>query len=241
MTAPAARPPRDAGQAFPVYIVAVAGLLFLALAFFAVGQAAASLGGAQTAADAAALAAGQKYRDRLTENLFDALRAGTDWRDLLEGRGADSRAACDSAGWFAGRNDAVLTDCTPDSWPTSFAVQVRSRSAVGRSVVPGTESAHAEAGATAVVEPRCHADATGDTPPTTGPHTPGGGVPSSTPGHGTGDAGEGKGKHDPESTDDAPLPGLVCDGKAWHLEPGDLHDGRGLPEATDLFAVRLAR
>ncbi|WP_399086536.1 pilus assembly protein TadG-related protein [Streptomyces sp. BBFR2] len=239
MTAPAARPPRDAGQAFPVYIVAVAGLLFLALAFFAVGQAAASRGGAQTAADAAALAAGQKYRDRLTESFLDALRSGADWRDLLEGRGADSRTACDSAGWFAGRNDAVLTDCTPDSWPTSFAVRVRARSAVGRSVVPGTESTHAEARATAVVEPRCHADPSGDTPAPPGPSAPGKGVPSTTPGPATGDPGTGKGKDD--GADDAPLPGLVCDGKAWHLEPGDLDDGRGLPGATDLFAVRLTR
>ncbi|MEK8172388.1 hypothetical protein NKH77_33525 [Streptomyces sp. M19] len=33
---------QDAGQAFPIYITAVAGLLFLALAFFAVGQAGAT-------------------------------------------------------------------------------------------------------------------------------------------------------------------------------------------------------
>jgi hypothetical protein len=39
----------DAGQAFPIYIVVVGGLLFLAFAYFAVGQAAANRNGAQTA------------------------------------------------------------------------------------------------------------------------------------------------------------------------------------------------
>jgi hypothetical protein len=39
----------DAGQAFPIYITVVAGLLFLALAYLAVGQAAATRSEAQTA------------------------------------------------------------------------------------------------------------------------------------------------------------------------------------------------
>ncbi|MGV9241848.1 pilus assembly protein TadG-related protein, partial [Streptomyces nigra] len=47
----------DTGQAFPIYITVAAGLLFLAFAYLAVGQAAANRNGAQTAADAAALAA----------------------------------------------------------------------------------------------------------------------------------------------------------------------------------------
>ncbi len=67
---------RDAGQTLPIYVVAIGGLLFLALAFFAVGQAAATRNGAQTAADAAALAAGQKYRDDLRKGFLDELRGG---------------------------------------------------------------------------------------------------------------------------------------------------------------------
>src|SRR4051794_28092055 len=55
----------DAGQAFPIYITVVGGLLFLAFAYLAVGQAAATRNGAQTAADAAALAAAQDLRDKL--------------------------------------------------------------------------------------------------------------------------------------------------------------------------------
>ncbi|KUL55210.1 hypothetical protein ADL22_01905, partial [Streptomyces sp. NRRL F-4489] len=191
---------RDAGQTLPIYVVAIGGLLFLALAFFAVGQAAAVRNGAQTAADAAALAAGQRYRDDLTENLLAGLRAGpadpAAWEELLNGRGAPSAAACASAGWYAGRNGAALTSCTPDSWPTSFAVTVKSRSAVGSSVIPGTGSAHAEAAAKAIVVPRCTlgppSDRPGDRP------TPGDGGPDGPP---------------------APRP-LTCHGKGWTLDPG---------------------
>lgn len=60
-----AKPRGDAGQAFPIYVVMVAGLLFLAFAFFAVGKASATRNEAQGAADAAALAAAQDARDTL--------------------------------------------------------------------------------------------------------------------------------------------------------------------------------
>ncbi|WP_406219796.1 pilus assembly protein TadG-related protein [Streptomyces decoyicus] len=227
---------RDAGQAFPLYIVAVGGLLFLALAFFAVGQAAATRNGAQTAADAAALAAGQKYRDLLTKGLLDGLRDGSYetnqavWKDLLSGRGAPSPAACESASWFAERNGAELygsgSGCTPDSWPTSFAVGVRTQKSVGNSVIPMTSSAHGKAEAKSVVEPRCTLDPAGDD--TGGPDGKGDEGDKGDEG-GTG----GKGK-------DGPRPALVeltCDGKRWTLDPDHLQH---LPDASDLFAVRLA-
>ncbi|MFF4601783.1 pilus assembly protein TadG-related protein [Streptomyces sp. NPDC001339] len=226
---------RDAGQAFPLYIVAVGGLLFLALAFFAVGQAAATRNGAQTAADAAALAAGHKYRELLTKDLLDGLRDGRyagdrdAWGDLLNGRGAPSAAACASADWFAGRNDAGVTSCTPDSWPTSFAVTVRTRNTVGRSVIPGTDSTHASAEARSVVGPRCALTPGTDAKGKDGPEGKGKDGP------------EGKGEDDPKP---GPAPGpkpapvtLTCDGKRWTLDPDDLHH---LPDATDLFSVRLA-
>ncbi|WP_310722670.1 pilus assembly protein TadG-related protein [Streptomyces sp. N2A] len=225
---------RDAGQAFPLYLVAVAGLLFLALAFFAVGQAAATRNGAQTAADAAALAAGQKYRDLLTKGVLDGVRDGsyeTDkaaWEDLLNGRGAPSPAACESADWFAGRNDAEVSGCVPDSWPTSFAVTVRTRNTVGASVIPGTAGKHASAEATSVVGPRCApAPAGGDA----------GGKDGKDDGRGKGGkdggAGKGGGKDDPGP---APVT-ITCDGKEWTLDAGD---PTHLPDASDLFSVRLA-
>ncbi|MGW7488637.1 pilus assembly protein TadG-related protein [Streptomyces sp. NPDC054786] len=224
---------RDAGQAFPLYIVAVGGLLFLALAFFAVGQAAATRNGAQTAADAAALAAGQKYRDLLTKGILDGLRDGsyesnlTVWKDLLNGRGAPSGAACESAGWFAERNGAGLSGsgsgagCTPDSWPTSFAVAVTTRNAVGNSVIPITKSTHAQAEAKSVVAPRCTLDPAKD-----------GTAEPDTKGREKDKAGkDGKGKDGP-----GPI-GITCDGKRWTLDPDHLQH---LPDAADLFSVRLA-
>ncbi|MER6052877.1 pilus assembly protein TadG-related protein [Streptomyces sp. NPDC001793] len=220
------RPRRDAGQTLPIYLVAIGGLLFLALAFFAVGQAAATRNGAQTAADAAALAAGQKYRDDLRKGVLAGLRAApgagapTAWSDLLAGRGVPSGAACANADWYAGRNDAAVSSCTPDSWPTSFAVTVKSRSAVGDSVIPGTAGTHASAAAKAVVTPRCTV-----APPGGGPSA----APTPTPTP-TGPAG---------GKDTGPAPRtLVCDGKSWTLDPDRPQD---LPTAADLFSVRLAR
>lgn len=214
--------------------MAVAGLLLLAFAFFAVGQAAATRNSAQTAADAAALAAGQKYRDRLSTELLDAIRTGAPWQDLLGGRGVPGAEACANAQWFAGRNDADAT-CTAGSYPTSFAVEADTRRTVGRSVIPGTENIHASARARAVVEPRC----------TPGPE------PDPTPAPGEGD-GPGRGDGGDPPADDPPggdppagdppagppVVHLTCeDGKEWTVDPADLRD---LPEATDLFSVRLA-
>ncbi|MGA5562319.1 pilus assembly protein TadG-related protein [Streptomyces platensis] len=223
---------RDEGQAFPLYIVAVGGLLFLALAFFAVGQAAATRNGAQTAADAAALAAGQKYRELLRESVLDGLRDGsyrsdpTAWKELLNGRGVLSPAACESAAWFAGRNGARLSGpgCTPDSWPTSFAVEVTTRNPVGDSVIPATSREHASAAAKSVVGPRCTLDPAKDDA---------GGTDGTG---GTDDEGDKGGKGDKD--DDAPAPvEITCDGTRWTLDPRHLAE---LPDAADLFSVRLA-
>ncbi|MFI5522914.1 pilus assembly protein TadG-related protein [Streptomyces platensis] len=226
---------RDEGQAFPLYIVAVGGLLFLALAFFAVGQAAATRNGAQTAADAAALAAGQKYRELLRESVLDGLRDGsyrtdpTAWKELLNGRGVLSPAACESAAWFAGRNGARLsgTGCTPDSWPTSFAVEVTTRKPVGDSVIPVTSRTHASAEAKSVVGPRCTLDPARDDT---------GGADG---GDATDDEGGKEGKGDKGGKDDhAPAPvEITCDGTRWTLDPRHLTE---LPDAADLFSVHLA-
>ncbi|WP_086721979.1 hypothetical protein, partial [Streptomyces angustmyceticus] len=178
------------------------------------------------------LAAGQKYRDLLTEDLLDGLRDGSyesnpaAWKDLLDARGAQSAPACASAGWFAGRNDARLSGsgsgCLPGSWPTSFAVQVTTLKPVGNSVIPKTSSTHAEAGAKSVVAPRCTLDPAED-----GPDAPDGK-----------DDGGGKGGKDGKGKDDAAPLDLTCDTKHWKLDPDDLRD---LPGAADLFSVRLAR
>ncbi|MEV0266325.1 pilus assembly protein TadG-related protein [Streptomyces sp. NPDC050617] len=216
----------DAGQAFPIYITAVVGILFIALAFFAVGQAGAKKNGAQTAADASALAAAQDYRDQLLDGFLKEIgdeKARADW---LSGRGADRFLACDAAGAFAAKNDAEVDACDP--FPdftstaftsTAFTVKVTSLGSVGRSVVPGTENQKAYGRAKAVVEPRCA-------------------LASDIPGHDAGgrdgdsgadDKGKGKGK--------GPLIELICEGRPVSIDP---EKPDPLPRAQDLFTVRLA-
>ncbi|MCP9996270.1 pilus assembly protein TadG-related protein [Streptomyces werraensis] len=144
----------DSGQAFPIYITVVGGLLFLAFAYLAVGQAAANRNGAQTAADAAALAAAQERRDQLSgawvENLLDPEK----WQDIFDGMAAGLTPTCWRAEELAASNDATVLNCYADGL-LSYAVEVRTNKTVGDSIVPGTETKKSRATATAVIEPRC--------------------------------------------------------------------------------------
>ncbi|MFE6284799.1 pilus assembly protein TadG-related protein [Streptomyces sp. NPDC057877] len=145
----------DAGQAFPIYITVVGGLLFLAFAFLAVGQAATTRNEAQTAADAAALAAAQHRRALLTGQWLDDVLDPTRWQDIFEGNvpGVVPGLSCWRAEQLAGQNDAHVTGCTSE--PLRFTVAVETDEPVGDTVVPGTEGQHATASAIAVIEPRC--------------------------------------------------------------------------------------
>src|SRR5690606_38995430 len=84
----------DAGQAFPIYITVVGGLLFLAFAYFAVGQAAANRNDAQTAADAAALAAAQDKRDQLAGAWVKNLLEPDRWQAIFEGNAEGLGLSC---------------------------------------------------------------------------------------------------------------------------------------------------
>ncbi|MFI1162521.1 pilus assembly protein TadG-related protein [Streptomyces sp. NPDC020801] len=146
----------DAGQAFPIYITVVGGLLFLALAYFAVGQAAVNRNGAQTAADAAALAAAQDTRDQLagewTKNVLDP----TKWQDILEGNGQALQPSCRRAYELANQNDAHILGsdgCIPNL--LGYTVRVETNKPMGDSVVPITSTKHSKASATAVIQPLC--------------------------------------------------------------------------------------
>jgi hypothetical protein len=143
----------DAGQAFPIYITVVGGLLFLAFAYFAVGQAAVNRNGAQTAADAAALAAAQDTRDKLAGEWLNDVLDPTKWQDIFDGKGLTLNG-CARAGELASQNDAQLTSCEQRGL-LRYEVEVRANKPVGDSVVPGTENRHAHASATAVIEPLC--------------------------------------------------------------------------------------
>ncbi|MFJ8664884.1 pilus assembly protein TadG-related protein [Streptomyces sp. NPDC093600] len=206
----------DSGQAFPIYITVVAGLLFLAFAYFAVGQAAATRNGAQTAADAAALAAAQDARDQLRDGWLGVILDPTEWLDYVEGGRFDEDAACERAGAFAAKNEAELfgDQCVRlGGAQEGFRVTVRTLGTVGESIIPGTERQHATASATAVIEPRCTFNAPEPEP-----------EPEPTP------------TEPPSDPDDSPILGLSCDGVDWHIDPKNPR----LPSVADLFSVRLA-
>ncbi|WP_437104907.1 pilus assembly protein TadG-related protein [Streptomyces sp. enrichment culture] len=221
----------DTGQAFPIYLTVVAGLLFLALAYLAVGQAAVNRGGAQTAADAAALAAAQETRDQLADLWRENLDDPASWGAIFEGAGAGD--SCWRADQLAALNDAAVR-CAFDA-PLSYVVDARTDKSVGDSIVPGTENVHATAHARAVIEPLC-------TPPETLPEPPGPSQePTAPPAEGSAPPGDGPappgdGQRPPEP-DDPPLPPLTCEDKVWHPEPDDTTE---LPGPEDLFDVHLA-
>ncbi|MGW2719429.1 pilus assembly protein TadG-related protein [Streptomyces sp. NPDC001492] len=153
----------DAGQAFPIYITVVAGLLFLAFAYLAVGQAAATRNSAQTAADAAALAAAQDTRDKLARQWKDVLLDPTKWQDILDGHAA-VLDGCPRAHQLAAQNGArVIEPCEGHLWDLSYTVKVETNKTVGDSIVPGTETQHATATAKAVIEPLCPFELSGET------------------------------------------------------------------------------
>ncbi|MFF9752442.1 pilus assembly protein TadG-related protein [Streptomyces sp. NPDC014344] len=144
----------ESGQAFPIYITVVGGLLFLAFAYLAVGQAAANRNGAQTAADAAALAAAQERRDQLAGAWVDNLLDPEKWQDIFDGMAEGLTPSCWRAEQLAASNEATVLSCNADGL-LSYTVEVQTNKTVGDSIVPGTETKKSRATATAVIEPRC--------------------------------------------------------------------------------------
>ncbi|MFD5750210.1 pilus assembly protein TadG-related protein [Streptomyces sp. NPDC127033] len=211
----------DRGQAFPIYIVMVAGLLFLAFAFFTVGKASAVRNGAQGAADAAALAAAQDARDGMGTDFLTALLTPDGLRDFLDGGVRFGLAhPCYVAGVFAEKNRAEVTPigggsgCSPGPGGDGITVEVKSLDPVGKSVIPGTEEKYATASATAVIEFRCF-------------------LPEEEPEGDGPDEGEGD-----EGDEPAPV-AFDCDGgDQIKVDPTDL--GRWDSISKTLFAVHLA-
>ncbi|MGV9993108.1 pilus assembly protein TadG-related protein [Streptomyces sp. NPDC003374] len=149
----------DAGQAFPIYITVVGGLLFLALAYFAVGQAAVNRNGAQTAADAAALAAAQDTRNQLVREWSSNVLDPAKWSDIFAGRGLVLQSSCWRAAQLAGQNHAHLLGsggCSPGL--LSYTIRVETDEPMGDSVVPITSTKHSKASATAVIKSLCTFD-----------------------------------------------------------------------------------
>ncbi|WP_329027758.1 pilus assembly protein TadG-related protein [Streptomyces sp. NBC_00690] len=221
-------PPRDgdAGQAAPLYVAVVVGILALALAFFAVGQAGATRNGAQSGADAAALAAAMDSRDQFGVELAGRLSDADFLEQLFDGEiFGDPGDGCPAAHAFAESNGTVVVpgSCQAlggDRW--GYTVTVRTQEPVGDTILPGTESETAKATATAIVTPRCTFEAPDEEPPP--------------------DSGEGEEAEPtpptPSTSDEPILAGVFfCDGEEFPLDP-DSPDP--LPDMSELFTVRLA-
>ncbi|MFE9439457.1 hypothetical protein ACFYO2_10675 [Streptomyces sp. NPDC006602] len=131
----------------------MAGLLFLAFAYLAVGQAAANRNGAQTAADAAALAAALDTRDQLADKWVEDVLDPTKWQAIFDGIAEGLTPSCWRADQLAAQNDANV-QCGPDG-PLAYTVEAKTNKSVGESIVPGTEDRHSRASATAVIDPLC--------------------------------------------------------------------------------------
>ncbi|WP_432104926.1 pilus assembly protein TadG-related protein [Streptomyces sp. bgisy091] len=162
---------RESGQAAPLYITAVAGLLFLALVFFAFGEADVRRNGAQSAADASALAAAQESRDQFEIDLRAHILDRAYLTAVFNAPFAGTFNGCAQAARFAAENDASRTDCRmlfDGRW--GFQVGVRSNKGMSTNLVPGTKGRRAEASSVALVEPRCrfvpNPDTTGVSPGT---------------------------------------------------------------------------
>ncbi|MCX4527789.1 pilus assembly protein TadG-related protein [Streptomyces sp. NBC_01551] len=208
---------RDRGQAFPLYIAVVAGLLFAALAFFVVGMAGDTRSDAQGAADAAALAAAREARDTVFVGGDLVAFTPADWEKILQGDRFELRGACAKAQNFAASNDATA-ECEP-ALP-KFTVAVTTNGTVGKSVVPGSENVHGKATATAVIESRCTLKSVPtptDTPTAT---------PSATPSPGGDD------------TDKPAVVAFTCKGGA-SLDVDPLKPGSLTQLARRLFSIRL--
>ncbi|MGA4974223.1 pilus assembly protein TadG-related protein [Streptomyces cinereoruber] len=203
---------KDSGQAFPLYIAAIGGLLFLAFAYFMVGQVASTRNGAQTAADSAALAAAQDAREQLREGWLEVILDPARWGEFLEGEGFTDPSACQQAAVFAARNGADLAgdECVRLSGEREgFSVTVRTT---------GVETWHATASAKAVIEPKCSFEA----PEVPEPEEP---EPDASPTE----------PSEEPAPEPEPITGLTCDDKRWTIDPDDPE----LPGVTDLFTVRL--
>ncbi|MFD3519656.1 pilus assembly protein TadG-related protein [Streptomyces sp. NPDC058653] len=219
---------RESGQAAPIYITMVAALLFLALAFFAVGQAGATRNDAQSAADAAALAAAQESRDQFRLDLLGNLLQPGYLDDIFNGNPLGTFNGCAVGQRFAEENDAELDHGVPGQaacdWTSDgrwgFTVHVITQDTMGESVLGSGADKKAKAHATAIVEPRCSFEpAEEDEGSDEGSEDP----------PGEGDEGD-EGEEEPASPGE-----LVCDGKGLTIDSETV-----LPDMSVLFSVRLA-
>lgn len=91
---------------------------------------------------------------------MEVLLDPTKWQDIFEGK-ARVEDPCWRAEQLAAQNNAHVNACfSPEM--LEYRVDVKTDKSVGRSVVPGTKDFKSTASATAVIEPLCDFDPSGE-------------------------------------------------------------------------------
>lgn len=91
------------------------------------------------------------------EGLGGAVGGDADWLDWLDPEELEGGEAAAAADALAAENDAAVTGFAGATVAgyLGYAVDIQTNYTVGDSIIPGTETQHANAHATAVIEPRC--------------------------------------------------------------------------------------
>lgn len=91
------------------------------------------------------------------EGLGDAVGGDPDWLDWLDPEELEGGEAAAAADALAAENDATVTGFAGATVAGNlgYEVEIQTNYTVGDSIIPGTETQHADADATAVIEPRC--------------------------------------------------------------------------------------
>lgn len=104
------------------------------------------------------MAAAQSSRDELMTGLEGAIGHDDHWLDWLKGDRYQGTGATAAAERLAAENDSTVQGgavaSVVNGYP-AYRVAIVTRYTVGKSIIPGTESRHAKAEATAVIQPRC--------------------------------------------------------------------------------------
>lgn len=104
------------------------------------------------------MAAAQDSRDELMTGLQGAIGHDDKWLEWLQGRMFRGAGATAAAERLADANDATVqggaVPTAVNGFP-GYRVAIETRYTVGNSIIPGTETKHAKAEATAVIQPRC--------------------------------------------------------------------------------------
>jgi hypothetical protein len=135
----------------------VTGLLTVAFLFFVFARASVMRSEAQSAADAAALAAAQEASEHLLDNFIGAVGGDGEPGDILDGSDfeLDVESDCEEARRLAEANESRLALCDPIDGRVGYTVSVETLDTVGDSLIPGTENDKAHAEATAVIRGLC--------------------------------------------------------------------------------------